>query len=87
MLYHLGIHPRIERIELERELRFENLDRAVQGYAWMFNDLLPEEELLLEKFVENRIIKQEDDHIIVRKDYPQRWALLSWSKDDMKRRS
>ncbi|MGI9536692.1 MAG: class I SAM-dependent methyltransferase [Desulfocapsaceae bacterium] len=82
MLYHLGIHPRIERIELARELRFEDLDRAVQAYAWMFKDLLPEEDLLLEKFVRNRIIKQEDDHIIVKRDHPQRWALLSWSKDE-----
>lgn len=87
MLYHLGIHPRIERIELARELRFDNLDRAVQGYAWMFRDLLPEEVQSLENFVRNRIIKQEDDHIIVKRDHPQRWALLSWSKDDIEARS
>lgn len=87
MLYHLGIHPRIERIELERELRFEDLDRAVQDYTWMFKDLLPEEKRLLEEFVRKRIIKQEDDHIIVKRDHPQRWALLSWSKDAAEPRS
>ncbi len=87
MLYQLGIHPRIERIELKRELHFENLGQAVQGYAWMFKDLLPEEEQLLEKFVSKRIITQKDDHIIVKRDHPQRWALLSWSKVDTELRS
>ena len=84
MLYRLGIYPRVELIELERELHFEDLDRAVQGYAWMFRDLQPEEKRLLEKFLRERIISQEGDHIVIRRDHPQRWALLSWSKETRK---
>ncbi len=79
MLYRLGIHPRIEHIELARELRFRDIDQALQGYAWMFKELQPEEEQLLEKFLRNRIIKQADDHIIIRRNHPQRWVVMSWS--------
>lgn len=87
MLYSLGIHPRVELIELERELHFEDLDRAVQGYAWMFRDLQPEEKRLLEKFLRERIITQKGGHIVIRRDHPQRWALLSWSKETRKARA
>lgn len=84
MLYHLGIHPRVELIELERELQFQDIDGAVQGYAWMFKDLQPEERQLLENFLRKRIIRQEQDRIVIRRDHPQRWALLSWSRNERK---
>lgn len=83
MLYKLNIHPRITLLELARDQRFENLERAVAGYAWMFRDLQPEEQQQLEKYVKDRIVKQEDDHLVVRRGHAQRWALLSWSKDDL----
>ena len=83
MLYRLGIHPRISIIELDRDQRFATLDRAVEGYAWMFRDLQPDERQLLENYVKQRIIKQEDDHLIVRRDHAQRWALLSWSAAEL----
>lgn len=83
MLYKLSIHPRIAILELERNQRFKSLERAVEGYAWMFKDLQPEEHQLLEKYVKNRIVKREDDHLIVRRGQPQRWALLTWSTNDI----
>lgn len=78
MLYRLGIHPRIEQIELASEMRFANIDRAMQNYRWMFRDLTAKEERLLENFLRKRIVRQETDHIIIRRDHPQRWALMSW---------
>jgi SAM-dependent methyltransferase len=83
MLYQLGIHPRISKIELARDQQFASLEAAVEGYAWMFKDLHSEERQLLEKYVKNRIVKQDDDHLIVRRDHVQRWALLSWSVEDL----
>jgi ubiquinone/menaquinone biosynthesis C-methylase UbiE len=87
MLYRLGIHPRIAILELERDQRFENLERAVEGYAWMFKDLQPEERQLLEKYVKNRIVKRESGQLVVSRSEPQRWALLSWSIHDIQSRT
>lgn len=83
MLYHLGIHPRITRIELTRDQQFTSLEAAVEGYAWMFKDLQPDERQMLEKYVKHRIVKQDDDQLIVRRDHAQRWALLTWSVEDL----
>lgn len=82
MLYRLGIHPRIDIIELDRELCFNSMEQALNGYKWMFKELQPKEEKLLEKYLESRIIRKEQDIIVIRRDPPQRWALLSWTKSD-----
>ena len=83
MLYQLGIHPRITKIELARDQHFASLEAALEGYAWMFKDLQSEERQLLEKYVKSRIVEQDGDHLVVRRDHAQRWALLSWSVDDL----
>lgn len=80
MLYHFGIHPRIDHIELSDELSFSNLEEAVLAYKWMFRDLSKDEEKKLTTFLASRIIKSNDDSIIVKRDFPQRWAVLSWMK-------
>lgn len=79
MLYQLGIHPCIEHIELDRELRFESMEQAMNAYKWMFKELQPKEEKLLEKYLQKRIIRKEQDVIVIRRDPPQRWALMSWT--------
>lgn len=80
MLYGFNIHPRIDHIELPGELRFANLDEAVQSYNWMFRDLNGEEEEKLTAFLKSRLIKVDDDGIVVKRNHPQRWVLLSWTK-------
>ncbi len=80
MLHHLDIHPRIDHIELTAEPFFKDLDEAIQSYRWMFRDLSEEEERKLALFVSSRIIRTGDDGIVIRRNYPQRWALLSWLK-------
>jgi len=82
MLYRFGIHPRMELIELDRELRYNSFEDALNAYKWMFKELEPREEKLLEAFLETRIVTKEKDHIVVRRDPPQRWALLSWNHSD-----
>ena len=79
MLYALGIHPQISHIELDRELRFSNLDHALQSYAWMFKELSDDEEQRLRQFLRGRIIEQQDDYIVIERNHPQRWALLHWT--------
>lgn len=79
MLYKLGVHPRIDHIELDRELRFASMEQALNGYRWMFKDLQPGEERMLETYLESRTIRSGRDGIVIRRDPPQRWALLSWT--------
>jgi hypothetical protein len=79
MLYTLGIHPQISHIELESELRFSDLDHALQSYAWMFKELSGTEEQRLRNFLSDRIIEQQDDYIVIKRNHPQRWALLHWT--------
>jgi SAM-dependent methyltransferase len=83
MLYQLGIHPRISRIELSRDQQFTSLEEAVEGYAWMFKDLRADERQMLEQYVKTRIVRLDDDCLIVRRGHVQRWALLSWSAEDL----
>jgi SAM-dependent methyltransferase len=79
MLYTLGIHPEISHIELERELRFSDLDHALQSYAWMFKELSDGEEQRLRQFLRSRISEQQSDCIVIQRKHPQRWALLHWT--------
>jgi hypothetical protein len=83
MLYQLGIHPRISKIELARDQQFASLEAAVEGYAWMFKDLRADERQMLEQYVKTRIVRLDDDCLIVRRGHVQRWALLSWSAEDL----
>ncbi len=80
MLYDFNIHPRIDHIELPGEISFSDLDDAVQSYKWMFRELSEEEEEKLTTFLSSRILRKNDDGIIVKRNFPQRWALLSWTK-------
>jgi SAM-dependent methyltransferase len=83
MLYTLGIHPHIEHIELNREQRFASIDRAMQNYRWMFKELTAEEERRLEKFLWKQIVRQETDHIIIKRNHPQRWVVISWTPEQI----
>lgn len=80
MLYHFNIHPRIQHIELPGELCFSSLDDAIQSYKWMFRELSQEEERKLTAFLSSKVLEKNDDGIVIKRNYPQRWALLSWTK-------
>lgn len=80
MLYQLNIHPRIEHIELAGELSFANMDDALQSYRWMFRDLTSQEEQQLKAFISSRVIREDEHTLVIKKNYPQRWALFSWMK-------
>jgi SAM-dependent methyltransferase len=80
ILYHLGIHATVSHIELASELSFADFEEAMQAYRWMFKDLSDDEEKRLEKFLTKRVIEKGDNHLVVKRRFPQRWAFISWSK-------
>lgn len=79
-LYSLGIHPRVAHIELAGELRYDSLEDALESYKWMFKELSDQEERRLEEFLAGRIIEERPDYIVIKRRFPQKWALISWNK-------
>lgn len=78
-LYAMGIHPRVEQIELETEGCYRDLDQALQRYRWMFKELSNNEEERLAAFLTDRIVGRTAEHLIIASRFPQRWALISWN--------
>lgn len=79
-LYSMGIYPNVSVISLEQDSTFSSFDEAVASFKWMFNNLSPEEEILLNKFVEKRIIERTAERIVVRRHTPPKWAIIWWAK-------
>jgi SAM-dependent methyltransferase len=79
-LYDLGIHPCISHIELASELEYKNIEEALDAYKWMFRDLSDIEEKSLHAFLESRIIRREGECVVIKRRFPQRWALIWWKK-------
>ncbi|PID45890.1 MAG: SAM-dependent methyltransferase [Proteobacteria bacterium] len=80
ILYRLGIHPRIEHIELPSQTHYRDFDEAVAATLWMLKDITPEEELLLHNYLKSRIIYSSEDGIVIKRRTSPRWAVLSWDK-------
>lgn len=77
-LYQMGIHPRVEHIVLAQELRFADMAEAFASYRWMFRDLLPQEQNALYQFLEERVIHKGKNQITIKRNHPQRWAVMSF---------
>ncbi len=77
-LYSMGIHPSITILQLDPLLTCKTMEEALDSYRWMFHDLSPTEEKKLELYVQSRIIDQNKQQIILRRDHPPRWAMISW---------
>lgn len=80
-LYSMGIHANVEVLALDHQLIFPDFDHALDSYCWMLKDLNPTEEQLLSAYLRSRIIKQDDDHLIISREHPPRWALIWWKKE------
>ncbi len=80
MLYSMGIHPAIDILELERDLVFPDLDKALEIYTWMFKDLSAEESVRLRDYVASLIVESDTSRIIIRREFPPRWAMIRWQR-------
>lgn len=80
-LYAMNIHPTIAHIELASELPFRDFDEALLAYRWMFKDLTASEEKDLKGFIRQRIRDSGDNHLVLKRRFPQRWAVISWKKN------
>ena len=81
LLYQLGIHPKIDYIELERTKTYASRDEALESCRWMFDDLSPAEEERLAAYVDGRLVHDEAGRVTLRRRARVKWALLSWDKE------
>ena len=81
ILYTMGIHPNLEIIELEQDLLFSNMEDALTAYTWMFKDLRAIEIDKLREYLLSRIRTSGKDHLVIRREFPPRWAMIWWKKE------
>jgi hypothetical protein len=80
LLYQMGIHAKIDYIELEQSKVFVSREEAVDASRWMLEDLTPDEEKKLEAYVDERLCRTDDGHWLFRRRTPVKWAFISWDK-------
>ncbi|SDO45102.1 class I SAM-dependent methyltransferase [Desulforhopalus singaporensis] len=80
VLYTMGIYANVSILEIDKHATFNNLEDAFASYAWMFQDLSPEEQGALRDYVKSRVVRRGSDHVTVKRKTPIRWALVWWEK-------
>jgi SAM-dependent methyltransferase len=80
LLYQMGIHAKIDYIELEQSKVFASREEAVDASRWMLEGLTLDEEQKLEAYVDERLCRTEDGHWLFRRRTPVKWAFISWDK-------
>ncbi|HIP82729.1 MAG TPA: class I SAM-dependent methyltransferase [Desulfocapsa sulfexigens] len=81
-LYSMDIHPNVEIISLKKTVSFSSTEEALDSCRWMFNDLTTEEERKLKEYIQSNSTTGNKGELIVNQQYPSRWALISWNKND-----
>lgn len=81
ILYTMGIHPNVQILELERDLLFPSMEEALAAYTWMFKDLSGIELDRLQTYLLSRIRTSEKNHLVIRREFPPRWAMIWWKKN------
>ena len=59
LLYQLGIHPKIDYIEIDQSRTFASREDAVESCRWMLDELTPAEEAGLAAYVDERLEQSE----------------------------
>jgi hypothetical protein len=74
----MGIHARVDFIELETSLPCSTMDEAMDFYTWMFHDMTAEEKKRLKKYVQSITTSTGDGTFSVLREHTPTWAYISW---------
>lgn len=80
LLYHMGIHPKIDYILLDRHKTFSCRSDALESCRWMFDDLTPSDEKRLAAYVDERLEHKGNGNWLLTRGTPVKWAFISWDK-------
>jgi len=79
LLHQMGYLPRVDYIELEKELPFPSAHEALESYLWMFRDLDSREKKLLKNYVQSITTINEEGNITLHRNRAPIWAFISWT--------
>lgn len=79
MLYTLGINAEMKILEFDKLQKYQNIEKAVARYAWMFTDITEDETQKLSDYLTSRIVEENNDHILIKPKCPHRWAFIHWA--------
>jgi SAM-dependent methyltransferase len=80
ILYRMGIHPKIDYIELDQSKTFPSKEEALAGCRWMFGDLSLSDEKKLAAYVDERLLENDAGGFTLVRQNPVKWAFISWEK-------
>jgi len=80
LLYQMGIHAKVDFIDLEQRRIFQNRAEALDSCRWMLDKINPDEENLLARYVDERLEPLPDTTVALSRRTPIRWAVISWNK-------
>ena len=81
LLYQLGIHARVDFIDLERCRNFQSREEALASCRWMLEPMCSDEERKLTAYLETRLTRQDDGSWSLCRRTPVRWAVIQWDKE------
>ena len=79
LLYQMGIHARVDFIELESSLPCSSVEEAMDFYLWMFHDLTADEKKRLKKYVQSITTSTENGTYSVQRNTIPIWAFIRWT--------
>ncbi len=79
LLHQMGYLPKIDYIELEKEVYYSDEQEALEGYLWMFRDLDTEERKQLKKYLRSISTLNDDGSVTIYRSRPPIWAFISWT--------
>ena len=80
LLYQMGIQAKVEFIDLKQRRVFKNRAEALDSCLWMLDKVSQDEEQGLNRYVDERLETMPDGTMILSRQTPIRWAVISWNK-------
>ncbi len=80
ILYQMGIHARLDFIDLPPGRSYKTKDEAISSWAWMFHDLTAAENDKLKRHLTERLGKNEAGLWHLRDELCPSWAIISWQE-------
>ncbi|MDD5758592.1 MAG: class I SAM-dependent methyltransferase [Desulfobulbaceae bacterium] len=79
ILYQMGIHARLDFIEIQEPKCFESRQAAIDSCAWMLHQLTPEEQPMVDRYFDRILIANADGSFSMTSQVQTQWAVISFS--------
>lgn len=79
ILYQMGIHARLDFIDIQEPKRFESRQAAINSCAWQLHQLTPEEQPLLDRYFDKILVANADGSFTMTTQQQTQWAVISFS--------